>query len=169
MHRHESGSTTLAHAENILHRPTVEAALDERTSNTHQLLCLSRNATLDLKNLHPSPAHIFQLWQIYLSNVNPLLRVTHVPTTQTNLTNAVNHLQVVDQAFEAFMFGMYCISLLSLSAMDCENTFGTSRHKLLELYQAGCREALSRCDFLHSKSRDCLTALHLYLVCHPGF
>ncbi|KAH2544623.1 hypothetical protein KXW97_001886 [Aspergillus fumigatus] len=39
--------------------------------------------------LHPEQVQIFRLWQIYLENVNPLLKVTHTPTLQPRIVDAI--------------------------------------------------------------------------------
>lgn len=62
------------------------------------------------------------------------------------------------------MFAIYCMSVLSISVEDCQTLFGSSKGDLLEKYQLGCRQALSKCRFLRCNDRDSLTALYLYLV-----
>ncbi len=39
-------------------------------------------------DLHPPGIQIFQLWQIYLTNINPLLKVTHTQTLQGQIIEA---------------------------------------------------------------------------------
>ena len=109
-------------------------------------------------------AHIFGLWQTYLDNVNPLLKVTHTPTLQASIVNSINKPSTVDPILEALMFSVYCVALLSLSESECLTSFNSTRSELLARYQIACREALLCCKYLHSRSRDCLTALYLYLV-----
>lgn len=44
------------------------------------LLFTPLNLNVNLSTSHSEQVHIFRLWQIYLDNVNPLLKVTHTPT-----------------------------------------------------------------------------------------
>lgn len=131
--------------------------------NDH-LLFGSPNANVDLSTLHPEPVHIFRLWQIYLDNVNPLLKVTHTPSLQGLIIEAASNVTNIKPALEALMFSIYCIAILSIVEDDCRTIFDSSQEDLLIRFQFGCRQALLNCSFLRSGDRDCLTALCLYLV-----
>jgi hypothetical protein len=132
-------------------------------SNDHLLFC-SRNTSIDLSALHPNQIHIFKLWQIYLENVNPLLKVTHTPTLQPRIIDAAGNVARINPNLEALMFSIYCAAVHSITQTDCHTIFGLSRHDALANYQLGAREALLNCGFLKTVDLDCLTALHLYLV-----
>ncbi|KEF59482.1 uncharacterized protein A1O9_04326 [Exophiala aquamarina CBS 119918] len=121
-------------------------------------------ANIDLSTLHPAPIQIFQLWQIYLDNVNPLLKVTHVPSLQSRIIEAVGDLNSISHTLEALMFSIYCTAILSLQVDECQTTFGSSQSDLLARYRFGCQQALLNSGFLRSDDRDCLTALLLYLI-----
>ena len=119
---------------------------------------------IDPVTLHPSQVDIIRIWQIYLDNVNPLLKVTHTPTLQTRIIEAATNLTTASATMQALMFGIYCVAMLTLSDEDCSNLFGTKCGDLLSKFQLGCRQSLLRCGILHTNDRDCLTALYLYLV-----
>lgn len=70
----------------------------------------------------------------------------------------------INPPLEALMFGIYCMSVLSLDEENLQNMFDSSKEDLLKKYQFGCQQALLNCGFLRSSDRDCLTALYLYLV-----
>lgn len=123
-----------------------------------------RRLDIELVTLHPAPVDILKLWQIYLDNVNALLKVTHTPSLQGRIIEAAGNIGNLDPAIEALMFGMYCIATLSLDAQSCQTIFGSCKDDLLAQYQFGCRQALLNCGFLRSENRDSLTALYLYLV-----
>ena len=142
----------------------VNKALDQSVDNDDLLLFGSRRSTVDLSTLHPDPVQIFRLWQIYLDNVNPLLKVTHTPSLQGRIIEAASNVKKINSTLEALMFSIYCTSILSLIVEDCQAIFGSSKEDLLMRYQYGCQQALLNCGFLRSTDRDCLTALYLYLV-----
>ncbi|RYP50879.1 hypothetical protein DL768_003714 [Monosporascus sp. mg162] len=122
-----------------------------------------RQAKVDLTTLHPEPAQIFRLWQIYLDNVNPLLKATHTPSLQRSIIEATGNMSSIKPVLEALMFSIYSIAISSLSIDDCRTIFG-SREDLSTRYQFGCQQALANCGYLRTNDRDCLTALYLYLV-----
>ncbi|KAL4737661.1 hypothetical protein BDV11DRAFT_216578 [Aspergillus similis] len=123
-----------------------------------------QNNPVDLSSQHPETPQIFRLWQIYLDNVDPLLKVTHTPTLQGRIVEAIANLKGITPPLEALMFGIYCMAILSLMPDDCEARLGTPKDELLSQYQRSCRQALINCGFLRSDDRECLTALFFYLM-----
>ncbi|KAK9337314.1 hypothetical protein LIPSTDRAFT_57140 [Lipomyces starkeyi NRRL Y-11557] len=139
-------------------------AWDQLFENNDHLLFGSRKTAVDISTLHPEPVQIFRLWQLYLENVNPLLKVTHTPSLQRRIIEAASNVLNIRPTLEALMFSIYCMSILSLAVDDCQAMFGSSKVDLLTRYQFGCQQALLNCGFLRCGDRDCLTALYLYLV-----
>ncbi|RSL88575.1 hypothetical protein CEP51_001671 [Fusarium floridanum] len=138
-------------------------AWDQTFGNDDNILFGSRQSSVDLSTLHPEPVHIFRLWQAYLDNVNPLLKVTHTPSLQGRIIEAASNLKNVNPTMEALMFGIYCMAILSLAPEDCQSHFHLSKPDLLTKFQFGCQQALLNSAFLRTEDRDCLTALFLYL------
>ncbi|CAK7275392.1 hypothetical protein SEPCBS119000_006670 [Sporothrix epigloea] len=116
--------------------------------------------------LHPAPAQIFRLWQIYLDNVDPLLKVTHTPSLQSRIIDAVArpNFEDIDSTLEVLMFGVYCVAVYSMTPSECQAAFGSSKQTLLTSYQSACEQALLNSGFLRTSDRDCLTALFFYLI-----
>ena len=146
----------------------VKSVRDQGFENDQDLLFGSRAGTGDLSTLHPDPVQIFRLWQFYMDNVNPLLKVTHIPSLQARVIEAASNVTNISPTLEALMFGIYCTAVQSLTVEDCQITFGASREYLLSRYQSGCQQALWKCSFLRTSDRDCLIALFLYLVSSPS-
>ncbi|KAK6087315.1 beta-xylosidase [Seiridium cupressi] len=136
----------------------------EGKTNDHLLIFGSPEPNIDLSTLHPPHAQIFRLWQIYLENVDPLLKVTHTPTLQIRIIDAGSDMTSISPTLEALMFSIYCVAVLSLDEDGCRSLFGTPKKDLLTTYQFACRQALQNCRVLRSSDRDCLTALFLYLM-----
>ena len=150
--------------EDDLRETAIKKAWDQEVEKDQNLLFGSQGSVIDLYTLHPDPVQIFRLWQTYVDNVNPLLKVTHVPSLQARVIEAASNMTVVEPALEALMFSIYCTAILSLNSEECQATFGASKEDLLSRFQSGCQQALWQCGFLRSSDRDCLTALFLYLV-----
>lgn len=140
-------------------------AWDELFDNTDHLLLGSRKTSVDLSALQPEPVHIFRLWQTYLDNVNPLLKVTHTPSLQPRIIQAMGNMADISPSLEALMFSIYCISILTIPAEECQALFGSPKGDLVMRYQFGAQQALANCGYLRTSDRICLTALYLYLVC----
>lgn len=142
----------------------VKKAIDQSFGDDGHLLFGLHKTGIELYSLRPDPVQIFRLWQIYLDNVNPLLKVTHAPSLQRRIIEAASNIATISPTLEALMFGIYCMAIQSLVGDDVHAQFGSSKEELLTRYQYGCQQALSRCRFLRSSDCDCLTALYLYLV-----
>jgi hypothetical protein len=148
----------------VLHENEVKKAWDTVFDSDDELLFCSRKTSVDISTLHPDPMQIFKLWQIYLDNFNPLLKVTHTPSLQKRIIDAASDVSIIDPPMEALMFSIYCVAIFTLEEGECFDQFQTPRRDLLSRYQLGAREALLNCGFLRTENRDCLTALHFYLV-----
>jgi hypothetical protein len=124
---------------------------------------------IDTTVLHPEPFQILQIWQHFLDNINPLLKVVHTSSMQFRMIEAAGSLKDISPTQEALMFSIYSITIMSLSVEACRTMFRTERLDLLQRYQLGCQQSLVKCGFLQSDDRDCLTALFLYLVGRSSF
>ncbi|ROV91862.1 hypothetical protein VMCG_09183 [Cytospora schulzeri] len=144
-----------------------DAVLEKLWSNRFQAGSHDQEAVrspVDLTTSHPEQVHIFKLWQIYLENVDPLLKITHTPTLQPRIINAAGNMAKISPALEALIFSIYCISLLSIPEDECLTLFQSSRKALLERYQSACQTALLRCHAWKSGDTEGLTAIYLYLL-----
>ena len=142
----------------------IKKVWDQLYESSEHFLFGPRKINVDLSALHPGQVQIFRLWQIYLDNVNPLLKVTHTPTLQALIIDAAGDITNISPTMEALMFGIYCVSILTLVEDECRTLFGSPRDDLLTRYQFACQQALLNCGVLRSSDRDCLTALYLFLV-----
>ncbi|KAI2899749.1 transcriptional regulator family: Fungal Specific TF [Aspergillus niger] len=155
----------LSHSHFTLGGTVVNKMFDEAYKNDDECFIFgSRKANVDLSTLHPDQVQIVKLWQIYLDNVDPLLKVTHTPTLQARIIRALSDLAGISPELEALLFGVYSVAIMSLDDEECRTSFGSPRKELLQGYQFGCQQALLNCDVLRTGDRECLTALLLYLV-----
>ncbi len=118
----------------------------------------------NFKALHPSPVHIFRLWQTFLDNVNPLIKIFHAPTVQQKVLDATVDLDSMPKNIEALMFGIYCAATISMNDQDCQKLFHENREQVLARFQSGARQALRNAGYLRSSDVVVLQAITLYLV-----
>lgn len=117
-----------------------------------------------ITDLHPSPVQIFRLWQTFIDNVNPLIKIFHAPSIQQKVLEASADLENVGKGMEALMFAIYSTAIMSLNEEECMSMFGEERQVLLARYQNGSRQALARAGLLRSSDMTILQAFVLYLV-----
>jgi hypothetical protein len=112
-------------------------------------LVLGTQSTLgNLLPLHPNPVQIFKLWQAYLENVNPLVKVFHTPTVQQLISNASGDLSDVPRDLEALLFAIYCITAESMSDGECIAMLGESKAVAIRRFRHGAQHALVNANFL---------------------
>lgn len=121
-------------------------------------------ASKDLVHLHPQPVHIFRLWQTFLVNVNPLVKIFHAPTVQQIILDASGDIQSIPKPTEALMFSIYLLAITSLQLEECESMFGDTQANLLSRFSHGAQQALINAKFMKSLSLTTLNALGLYLL-----
>jgi hypothetical protein len=127
------------------------------------------SSRLSLIDLHPPPEDIVKLWQVYLSSVDPLLKVSHAPTTQAQVLHAKDDLENVSRATEALMFSIYFASVTSMDDDQCRDMLGQEKSILTEKYWFATEQALARAGFLNTPELVVLQAFVLFLVCLPFF
>ena len=113
---------------------------------------------------HPSPVQIFRLWQVYIDNVNCLLKLHHVPTFQSQLLEAASDLANVTKEMEAVMFGIYLMAINSLEESEIVEMFASTKRQLLLHYHGAMQQALTNAGFLHQPHILTLQAYVLDLV-----
>ena len=113
---------------------------------------------------HPPTIHIFQLWQVYIDNINPLLKITHVPTVQVQIIEASSNLDKAPKNIEALMFGIYLMAITSLEEADVQRMFHQPKQELLGQYHSALQQALTNAGFMRVNDPITLQAFLLYLV-----
>lgn len=159
----ESSHTTSSEGKSAI-KADITRSWYQTFDSSDGLLFWSRKDPVDVSTLHPGPIQIFRIWQLYLDNVNPLLKVLHGPSVQLRVIEAASNLGNISPSFEALLFAIYCTSISSLAKDDCQAMFDLPREDLMARYQYGCQQALMNAKFLRSADREVLTALYLYLV-----
>ncbi|RDL29801.1 Uncharacterized protein BP5553_10666 [Venustampulla echinocandica] len=157
-------------AEDILQGSSDDELFDIANTKTHSSLTTDESDILfpsqaisDLSKYHPPTVHIFRLWQIFLDNVNPLIKVLHAPTVQQQVLDASADLENVPKGVEALMFSVYAVAITSLCEAACMSLLGDRKATLLSRYRAGAKQALRNAGFLRSSELIVLQAFFLLL------
>ena len=72
------------------------------------------SSDVDLSKLHPLPSQIPFVWQVYCENVDPLVKILHVPTMDKTIRQYRNNLNNLSRGMEALMFSIYYAAITSL-------------------------------------------------------
>ena len=129
-----------------------------------QLLFGSPKTSTDLRALHPQPIQIFKLWQTYLDNVNPLVKIFHTPSVQQVILNASGSLDDISRPTEALLFAVYNIALMSMGDAECEAIMGEPKSVVTPRFRSAVQCALINASFLKTSDVMVVQALVLFLV-----
>ena len=121
-------------------------------------------SSIGLRPLHPRPVEAFKLWQAYLDNVNPLIKLFHAPTVQQIISEASGNLDAIPRNVEALLFAIYCIAVESLSDGECTLITGESKPMARQRFRTGAQQALINASFLKTSDLMVLQALTLFVV-----
>lgn len=122
----------------------------------------SSRAPSSLRPFHPTPGQIFKLWQVYLDNINPLIKVFHAPSVQQIISNASGSLDDVPKNVECLMFGIYCTAIESLGNSECIAIMGEPKDVVSQRFKTASHLALIRASFLKTSDPIVLQALVLF-------
>lgn len=144
--------------------PIIHKAFDKMFDGSDGFPFVIGGSMTSVTDLHPPAVQIFQLWQIYLDNVNPLLKLTHTPTLQGQLIEAAANPSKISKPLEALLFSIYFIAIVSLNEEEAQETFKEDKNRLMAKYHRGTQQALINAGFMRSSDLIVLQAFVMYLV-----
>lgn len=125
---------------------------------------VGKSETTQLSERHPPAVLIIQLWQTYVDNVNPLLKLTHSPTLQKQVIAASANTRDLSRPLECLLFNIYLIAIVSMSQAEVQNVLGETRSQALRRYHITAQQSLMNADFMRTTSVQVVQGYVLYLV-----
>ena len=164
-------SEEVAELQDILDDPTDEEedfpspGSGDAAAANHQGFIFSFSSTiLSLRNFHPSSAQVTTYWDIYKTNIAPVMKLFHTPHTENTLLQAAKDLDHITKPVEALMFSIYFAVVTSISDSDCQVMLGIDRPATLRKYRFACEQAFARAGFLNTQDILVLQAMLLFLT-----
>lgn len=136
----------------------------ETRSVSGLLLLLTDSRPAALYTLHPAVTQLFQLWQVFLNNVNPIVKIFHAPSVQRIVLEAASDLGNISRSTEALLFAIYLSAITSMDEESCQRVLDGSKSDLLVRFSKAAEQALVNAEFLRSTNIVVLEALTLHLV-----
>jgi hypothetical protein len=77
-------------------------------STVHQAFIFGFSSTrVPMLKLHPPRESIPRIWSLFRQNVDPLVKVLHIPTVEPIILEAKDHLDNLPRGLEALLFSVY--------------------------------------------------------------
>lgn len=109
-----------------------------------------------------------QLYQRFLTAVDPLIRVLHRPTLEKELalfhSQGASSTHGLNKGFEALIFSIYFAALTSMRSEEVVSMFGVDRVTMRGKYMVAVEQALANSRFLQSEELMPLQACVLFNV-----
>ncbi|RFU36297.1 hypothetical protein B7463_g94, partial [Scytalidium lignicola] len=137
--------------------------------NITGILLGSSDVTANPQAYQPSQWQALQLWQAFINNVDPVLKILHIPTVQGDIYRAINTTTNVPEDLKTLLFSVYFAATTSLSSTDAANLLGLPKASALENYKRGFEHSLHRSDIFEAPNMRTLQALVIYITCLRTF
>lgn len=111
----------------------------------------------------PSAEHVIQLWQAYLANVDPVMKVFHAPTVQGTILGQIGKVSPA-RSEQALRSAIYLISTVSCTEEQCQIALQQSRGELVNRFRHATEAALSAAHFVTTTDIVVLQGFVLYLA-----
>lgn len=111
----------------------------------------------------PSPALLHTCWSTFVRNVDPLIKILHLPTTQNIFQRASEDLQSLSDGKSALIFAVIAFSLASMPDITVETEFKMSRSTTVATFVGAAEHALSKSNLLVTEDLTTLQAFVMLL------
>jgi hypothetical protein len=88
----------------------------------HAFIFGYKSADVDLRGCHPLPSHIPFLWSVFRENVDPLIKILHVPTMEEILRDARKNPSDLSPGNAALVFAIYYSAVVSMEPEEVNQT-----------------------------------------------
>ncbi|KAI4593423.1 hypothetical protein KJ359_009313 [Pestalotiopsis sp. 9143b] len=137
---------------------------NELLTDHHAFVLGYRSSDVDLRKLHPLPSQIPFIWQVYVENVDPLVKILHIPTMNPIIRKIRSDMDNLPAGLEALMFSIYYAAITSLEDDEVRTNFGAEKSHLIRQFRYGTEQALAKANFLNTSDIVVIQAFALFLV-----
>ncbi|OAA53275.1 Transcription factor [Cordyceps fumosorosea ARSEF 2679] len=121
-----------------------------------------------LDSLHPTPETAMLLWQAYADNVEPIVKILHVPSARAVFERTARLPHLARPADECLAFSVYHFAVFSMTEQACLEQLRQPRATLLSSFHLAARQALVNARLLETTDLTVLQAFVLLLLPPPS-
>lgn len=148
--------------EGVWHEETDEKEGPVSAIGLNAVIMGFRSLAHSLRDYHPSISQSVALFEIFQTNVAPVVKIFHMPTLTTLFWNAVASLDTLDCNTEALLFAIYYAAITStIDQTQCP--LGLTRPQALCTCRSAVEQALACADLLNTQNMVLLQAAALFL------
>ncbi|KAK6336206.1 hypothetical protein TWF696_001769 [Orbilia brochopaga] len=113
--------------------------------------------------LHPTPPQLLFLWQTFVDEIDPFIKVLHVPSMTRLIRELRGHYSSVGPGTEALVFATSFAAISILDEAEVKSNFNTSKDELVVRYRLGTEQSFERAGLLTTSDPTTVQALTLYI------
>ena len=91
---------------------------NQRHTGYYNFLLRSVSAAPQQEDLHPLPSQMLFLWQIYTENIDPFIKILHVPTTTKIIHELRGRYYSLDLSMQALLLVIALAAIMSLEGEE---------------------------------------------------
>ena len=112
------------------------------------------------------PLQMEMLWQVYKSNVAPMIAILHTPSVESVIRQAcVNPGVELDPESDALIRAVFFAAVVSMDPPHCWSVVGDERDVCLREFRLAVERSLAKANLVSSDDVRVLQAAVLYLLC----
>ena len=143
-----------------LHIQKPEADSDIRT--------LAANSAPPISPRVPDAWQASKLWPVFLANVDPMVKVLHVPTTTPRVLAAISAPEASDDSQAMLVYAICYAAIVTLDSGEVEHLLGVERNVILKRFGEGIEQYLTKFSLIVNPTIEYIQALVIHLVRTSG-
>ncbi|KAK6532794.1 hypothetical protein TWF281_006970 [Arthrobotrys megalospora] len=131
--------------------------------NYYNFLLRQANAAAKYDLLHPHPSQMLLIWQTYVDDIDPFVKILHVPSMTRLIRDLRGQYHSLKPATEALIFSISLAAVSISSEEDIPQHFNVSKRELISRYRLCTEKSFEKAELLTSDDLQSLQALAIYL------
>ena len=96
----------------------MPTSVNRRHSGFYNFLLRNTSATQPREAPHPLPSQMLFLWQIYMDNIDPFMKILHVPTMTKVIREIRGSYESLDPSMQALVLAISLAAIMSLESEE---------------------------------------------------
>ncbi|KAI0204627.1 fungal-specific transcription factor domain-containing protein [Astrocystis sublimbata] len=155
----DSSDSSGDEASPIVANPRADPHIDH-----HGFILGYSSSDVDLRKLHPLPSQMLFYWQVYTENVDPIVKLLHVPAMTKIIKELGSDMSTITPGIEALMFAIYFAAITSMEHEEVVTKLDAKKMDLLARYRFATEQALARANCVTTSELVVLQAFVLFLI-----
>ena len=112
----------------------------------------------------PNALQAMQLYQIYLTNVDPLVKILHVPTLQPRMYSAIQNPSRAEDSQSMLLYSICFAAVVTMTPVEVETQFSVDKAFLSRHCRDCVEQYISKPAMMMAPNIEYLQALTIFLV-----